>query len=95
MTGDCFLEKYIHPARHIEIQILGDGKKAMVVGERECSFNVDTRKVLEEAPARFISEETRKGLGRVQFDWLSRLVIPVQAPLSFWWVPMGVTIFLR
>ena len=56
------LEKYIHPARHIEIQILGDGKKAMVVGERECSLQRRYQKVLEEAPALSISDETREGL---------------------------------
>jgi geranyl-CoA carboxylase alpha subunit len=60
--GRLLLEKYIHPARHIEIQILGDGKNAMVVGERECSLQRRYQKVLEEAPAIFISEETRKAL---------------------------------
>ena len=60
--GRLLLEKYIHPARHIEIQILGDGKKAMVVGERECSLQRRYQKVLEEAPALSISDETREGL---------------------------------
>ncbi|HMQ22195.1 MAG TPA: biotin carboxylase N-terminal domain-containing protein, partial [Planctomycetota bacterium] len=31
------LERFIHPARHIEVQILGDGKRAIALGERECS----------------------------------------------------------
>jgi len=60
--GRLLLEKYIHPARHIEIQILGDGKNAMVVGERECSLQRRYQKVLEEAPATSISEKTRQGL---------------------------------
>lgn len=60
--GSLLLEKYVYPARHIEVQILGDGVKAIAVGERECSLQRRYQKVLEEAPAALIPEESRKGV---------------------------------
>ncbi|MEC9465662.1 MAG: ATP-grasp domain-containing protein, partial [Myxococcota bacterium] len=68
--GRLLLEKYIYPARHIEVQILGDGKKAIALGERECSLQRRYQKVLEEAPSVSISDETRSGL----FESATRLV---------------------
>ncbi|HLF93419.1 MAG TPA: biotin carboxylase N-terminal domain-containing protein [Planctomycetota bacterium] len=56
------LEKYISPARHVEVQILGDGKHAIALGERECSLQRRYQKVIEEAPALRIPERTRHGL---------------------------------
>ena len=61
-NGDLLLEKYVYPARHIEVQILGDGKTAIAVGERECSLQRRYQKVLEEAPAALIPEESRAGV---------------------------------
>ena len=60
--GRLLIEKYVFPARHVEVQILGDGKDAVVVGDRECSLQRRYQKVIEEAPCRSISEETREGL---------------------------------
>jgi geranyl-CoA carboxylase alpha subunit len=57
------LEKYVFPARHVEVQILGDGRDAVALGERECSLQRRYQKVLEEAPAARIGEATRQGLG--------------------------------
>ena len=57
------LEKYVFPARHIEVQILGDGRSAVALGERECSLQRRYQKVLEEAPAARIGESTRQALG--------------------------------
>ena len=56
------LEKYISPARHVEVQILGDGKKAVALGERECSLQRRYQKVIEESPSSRIPEATRKSL---------------------------------
>ena len=56
------LEKYVKPARHVEVQILGDGRTAVALGERECSLQRRYQKVIEEAPATGIPESTRLGL---------------------------------
>jgi acetyl/propionyl-CoA carboxylase alpha subunit len=53
------VEKYIAPARHVEVQILADGKEAVALGERECSLQRRYQKVIEEGPSPGISEATR------------------------------------
>ena len=56
------IEKYIHPARHIEVQILGDGKRVIALGERECSLQRRYQKVIEESPSPGIAQATRDAL---------------------------------
>ena len=53
------VEKYIAPARHVEVQILGDGHEAVALGERECSLQRRFQKVIEEGPSPGISGATR------------------------------------
>ncbi|MGB1095971.1 MAG: biotin carboxylase N-terminal domain-containing protein, partial [Paracoccaceae bacterium] len=48
---DVLLEKYISAPRHIEIQVFGDGQKAVHLFERDCSLQRRYQKVIEEAPA--------------------------------------------
>ena len=58
-----FLEKFIENARHIEVQIFGDGKGgAIALGERDCSSQRRNQKVIEEAPAPNLSEALRAQL---------------------------------
>jgi acetyl/propionyl-CoA carboxylase alpha subunit len=57
------LEKYLSPARHVEVQVVGDGREAVALGERECSLQRRYQKVIEEAPAIRVAAETRRAMG--------------------------------
>jgi len=60
--GGLYLEKVIERARHIEVQILGDGHRAIHCFERECSLQRRRQKVWEEAPSVRLPEAVRRKL---------------------------------
>lgn len=63
-NGAMYIEKVIYPARHIEVQILGDSFGNIVhLGERDCSLQRNNQKVLEEAPSVAIGKTLRQSLG--------------------------------
>ena len=59
--GACYIEKFIHPVKHIEMQLLCDKYGNIVcLGERECSVQRKNQKMIEESPSPALDEKTRK-----------------------------------
>ncbi|PRZ48439.1 acetyl/propionyl/methylcrotonyl-CoA carboxylase subunit alpha [Tritonibacter scottomollicae] len=61
---DVLIEKYIQQPRHIEVQVFGDGTKAVHLFERDCSLQRRHQKVIEEAPAPGMTEDMREAMGQ-------------------------------
>ena len=61
---DVLIEKYIQRPRHIEMQVFGDGSRAVHLFERDCSLQRRHQKVIEEAPAPGMTEDMRAAMGR-------------------------------
>ncbi|HEY7368791.1 MAG TPA: biotin carboxylase N-terminal domain-containing protein [Thermoanaerobaculia bacterium] len=62
--GAVYAEKLVERPRHVEVQVVGDGRGGLVaVGERECSLQRRHQKVVEECPSPVVGEELRRRLG--------------------------------
>ncbi len=69
--GDAgvYIEKYLDSPRHIEFQVLGDGRGGVKhFGERECSIQRRNQKLLEESPSPVVGDDLRERMGRAAVD---------------------------
>ncbi len=58
--GACYMERFLRPVKHIEMQVLCDKMGHVVcLGERDCSIQRKNQKLLEESPSPFVTEEMR------------------------------------
>ncbi len=74
--GDAtvYIEKYLGQPRHVEVQVIADGKgNAVHLFERDCSLQRKHQKVLEEAPCPVLDEATRQKIGKVCADAAANL----------------------
>lgn len=67
--GECYVEQFLDRPRHIEAQILADSHgNVVVVGTRDCSLQRRNQKLVEEAPAPFLSTEQRAAIHKSSED---------------------------
>lgn len=71
--GECYAEQFLEQPRHIEAQVIADTHgNTVVLGTRDCSLQRRNQKLVEEAPAPFISEEQRAAIHKAAQDICSR-----------------------
>ncbi|CFX26532.1 ATP-grasp fold [Syntrophomonas zehnderi OL-4] len=57
--GDVYIEKLIRQPRHIEVQVIGDGKQVIHLGERDCTMQRRSQKIIEVAPSKALTPQLR------------------------------------
>src|SRR6185369_7497412 len=71
-SAGVFLERLVRPARHVEVQVFGDGAgRVAVLSDRDCSLQRRNQKVIEEAPAPALPGHVRELLHRSSHDLLA------------------------
>lgn len=61
-NGDVYVERLLPRARHIEVQVVGDGRRVLPLGDRECSLQRRHQKIVEVAPSPRLSQRLRERL---------------------------------
>jgi len=94
--GSVYLEREIVPARHIEVQLLGDATgRVVAVGERDCSLQRRHQKLVEEAPAPGLTTEERRGLHAMAVKVATAAGLRNAATAEFLRAPDGSFFFLE
>ena len=72
--GSVYLEKYISPARHVELQILADEHgNAVCLGDRDCSLQRRNQKLLEETPSPAVNDAQRQKMIELAVDAVKKI----------------------
>ena len=97
--GSVYLEKYIFPARHVELQILADEQgNAVCLGERDCSLQRRNQKLIEETPSPAIQIKQREEIMALTVDAVKKIGYVGAGTLeflldksgNFWFMEMNV-----
>ena len=97
--GSVYLEKYIYPARHVELQILADEHGNVVcLGERDCSLQRRNQKLIEETPSPAVRDFQRKqimdkaveAVKKIGFIGAGTLEFLLDRKGNFWFMEMNV-----
>ena len=82
--GEVYLERHLERPRHIEIQVLGDGKGGIIhLGDRDCSLQRSHQKVLEETPSPALNRVEREHLGALAVAALGEIGYRSAGTLEF------------
>ena len=88
--GSVYLEKYIFPARHVELQILADEHgNAVCLGDRDCSLQRRNQKLLEETPSPAVNDEQRRKIMALAVDAVKKIGYVGAGTLEFLLDPKG------
>ncbi len=99
--GGVYIEKFVSSPRHVEFQILGDGKGGVKhYGERECSIQRRHQKLLEESPSPIITDALRAEMGAaavrgaqaVNYEGAGTIEFLVDADLNYYFMEMNTRI---
>jgi len=90
-----YVERYFDSARHIEVQVLGDGDNVIHLGERECSIQRRFQKVIEEAPSPALSEEKRREICAAAVGIAKAAKYVSAGTVEFLYTPQGEFFFLE
>ena len=97
--GSVYLEKYIFPARHVELQILADEQgNAVCLGDRDCSLQRRNQKLIEETPSPAVTAEQRSRIIRLAVEAVKKIGYVGAGTLeflldtegNFWFMEMNV-----
>jgi len=83
-NGEVYLERHLARPRHVEVQIIGDGKGGVIhLGERDCSLQRKHQKILEETPSPALNAGERQQLGRMATEAVKKLGYSSAGTLEF------------
>ncbi|WP_435202560.1 carboxyl transferase domain-containing protein [Janibacter sp. GS2] len=99
-SGELFAELYVERARHIEVQVVGDGEGGVThLGERDCSFQRRFQKVVEIAPAPQLPEQVRADLAEAALRLLTdrgyrglatvEFLVDADDPTRWWFIEVN------